>query len=115
MRYPRPGKTDKHDLRRRYRSPTLAYARLLKNPHRESHVRITNMLSGRGHGSEMMRQALARCFAEPEVTAVVVDPLAENLRSHRIYARLGFHAVERQMFGDDTLVMRLERRAWETR
>lgn len=68
---------------------------------------------GRGYGSEMMRQVLARCFAEPEVTAVVVDPLADNVRGHRFYARLGFCPVERRMFGDDdTLVMRLERRDW---
>jgi aminoglycoside 6'-N-acetyltransferase len=71
---------------------------------------------GHGHGSEMMRQALARCFAEPDVAAVVVDPLADNPRSHRFYARLGFRAVERRMLGDDdTLVMRLERGDWKTR
>jgi aminoglycoside 6'-N-acetyltransferase len=70
---------------------------------------------GRGHGSAMMRQALGRCFAAPEVTAVMVDPLAGNIDAHRFYARLGFRPVERRRFGDDdTLVMRLERHEWET-
>lgn len=69
---------------------------------------------GRGHGSAMMRQALARCFASPDVTAVVVDPLADNARAHRFYARLGFRPQERRRFGDDdTLVMRLERSDWQ--
>jgi aminoglycoside 6'-N-acetyltransferase len=31
---------------------------------------------GRGYGTEMMAQALARCFADPTVEAVLIDPLA---------------------------------------
>ena len=66
---------------------------------------------GRGHGTEMMRLALARCFADPAVTAVLLDPLASNTRAHRFYERLGFRRVERRRFGDDDcLVYRLERR-----
>jgi aminoglycoside 6'-N-acetyltransferase len=38
---------------------------------------------GKGYGTQMMRLALARCFADPTVTAVLVDPLAENTRAHR--------------------------------
>lgn len=65
---------------------------------------------GRGHGTEMMRQAIARCFAPPEVTAILIDPLASNVRAIRFYERLGFRPVERRWFGeDDCLVMRLER------
>lgn len=68
---------------------------------------------GRGHGTEMMRQALARCFADPAVTAVLIDPLASNVRAHRFYERLGFRFVERRRFGlDDCSVYRLERAAW---
>src|SRR5690606_17750620 len=67
---------------------------------------------GRGHGTAMMRLALARCFAAPGVEAVLVDPLAANTRAHRFYERLGFRRVERRRFGtDDCLVLRLERRA----
>ena len=65
---------------------------------------------GRGYGAETMRLALARCFAPPEVTAVIIDPLASNVRAIRLYERLGFRFVERRRFeGDDCAVYRLER------
>lgn len=65
---------------------------------------------GRGYGTEMMRLALRRCFADPKVSAVLIDPLASNTAAHRFYERLGFRFVERRMFGaDDTFVYRLER------
>jgi aminoglycoside 6'-N-acetyltransferase len=67
----------------------------------------------RGWGTEMMRAAIARCFSAPEVTAILIDPLASNVRAHRFYARLGFEFVERRSFGeDDCFVYRLERRNW---
>lgn len=56
---------------------------------------------GRGHGTAMMRLALARCFADPGVTAVLIGPLASNTRSHRCYERLGFGRVGPRRFGDD--------------
>ena len=69
---------------------------------------------GQGHGTAMMRQALERCFAPREVTAVLVDPLARNIAAHRFYQRLGFKPAEHRRFGvDDCLVHRLERRDWE--
>ena len=46
---------------------------------------------GKGYGTQMMRLALARCFAAPAVTAVLIDPLVSNVRAHRFYERLGFH------------------------
>jgi aminoglycoside 6'-N-acetyltransferase len=65
---------------------------------------------GKGYGTEMMRLALERCFADPRVTAVLIDPLAANTRAHRFYERLGFRFVERRRFGnDDCLVYRLDR------
>ena len=65
---------------------------------------------GRGHGTAMMRLALAHCFDDPAVTAVLVDPLARNEGALRFYERLGFKQVERRMFGaDDCFVYRLER------
>jgi aminoglycoside 6'-N-acetyltransferase len=68
---------------------------------------------GKGHGTQMMRLALERCFAEPSVSAVIIDPMASNTRAHRFYERLGFRFVERRRFpGDDEdcFVYRLERR-----
>jgi aminoglycoside 6'-N-acetyltransferase len=61
----------------------------------------------------MMTEALRRCFAAPEVSAVVIDPLTRNTDAHRFYARLGFVPVGRRTFGtDDCLVHRLERATW---
>ncbi|HLS83123.1 MAG TPA: GNAT family N-acetyltransferase, partial [Arenimonas sp.] len=68
---------------------------------------------GRGYGTEMMRQALARCFADPAVSAVLIDPLQSNDDAIRFYRRLGFREVGPRRFGlDDCLVMRLERSGW---
>lgn len=65
---------------------------------------------GKGYGTEMMRLALARCFDDPTVQAVLVDPLAGNARAHRFYERLGFRFVEQRRFGlDDCFVYRLDR------
>ena len=71
---------------------------------------------GRGFGTQMMTLALDACFAAPEVTAVVIDPLNTNTAAHRFYQRLGFEVVGRRMFDtDDCLVHRLERATWEGR
>ncbi len=68
---------------------------------------------GRGYGTVMMRLALARCFAAPEVEAVLIDPLADNAGARRFYERMGFVFVEHRRFGaDHCAVYRLERSAW---
>jgi aminoglycoside 6'-N-acetyltransferase len=65
---------------------------------------------GQGYGTQMMRLAIDRCFADPLVTAIEIDPLASNLRAHRFYERLGFQFVEPRRFGeDDCFVYRLNR------
>jgi aminoglycoside 6'-N-acetyltransferase len=64
----------------------------------------------------MMRLALDLCFADARVTAVIIDPLASNVRAHRFYARLGFTPVERRRFGDDDcLVHELTREGYLAR
>lgn len=69
---------------------------------------------GKGYGSKMMTLALARCFAMPEVSAVLIDPLASNVRAHRFYQRFGFRFIERRQFGaDDCLIYRLDRADFE--
>lgn len=71
---------------------------------------------GHGYGTRMMQLALQRCFADPSVEAVLVDPLAANTRAHAFYERLGFARAERRTFGeDDCYVYRLGREAWEQR
>ena len=70
---------------------------------------------GRGYGAQMMRLALQRCFAEPSVTGIVIDPLASNTRAHVFYRRMGFKPVGRRLFGDDDcLVHKLSREDWLT-
>jgi aminoglycoside 6'-N-acetyltransferase len=66
---------------------------------------------GRGYGTEMMRLALARCFTDPAVTAVLIDPLARNVRARKFYQRIGFVEVGQRRFGDDDCVVyRFDRR-----
>ena len=65
---------------------------------------------GKGYGTKMMQLALARCFSDSAVTAVLIDPLASNTRAHRFYERLGFQFVEPRRLGDDDcFVYRLNR------
>ena len=69
---------------------------------------------GKGYGTQMMNQALARCFDDPTVTAVLIDPLASNTRAHRFYRRFGYRFVEKRWFGEDQcFVFRLSRRDFQ--
>jgi aminoglycoside 6'-N-acetyltransferase len=71
---------------------------------------------GQGYGTQMMRLALARCFADPTVTAVLIDPLASNVRALRFYERLGFKVVGPRRFGaDDCIVYSLSRETYTAR
>jgi aminoglycoside 6'-N-acetyltransferase len=64
----------------------------------------------RGYGTRMMQLAIERCFADPAVIAILVDPLDRNPRAHRFYERLGFEYVVRRCFGEDScFVYRLTR------
>lgn len=68
---------------------------------------------GKGYGTKMMQLALAQCFADSTVKAVLVDPLASNTRVHRFYERFGFQFIEHRRFGDDDCcVYRLNRADW---
>lgn len=69
---------------------------------------------GQGYGTAMMALVLRRCFAAPEVAAVLVDPLQSNARVHRFYERLGFRLVEQRVFGESACrVYRLDREDWD--
>jgi len=68
---------------------------------------------GRGYGTRMMQLALQRCFASGDVSAVIIDPLASNLRARKFYERLGFRFVEYRRFGlDECAVYELKREDW---
>jgi aminoglycoside 6'-N-acetyltransferase len=69
----------------------------------------------RGLGTQMMQAALARCFADTEVRAVLIDPQATNTDAHRFYRRLGFEFVRQQRFNEDEcFVFELTRAGWRT-
>lgn len=68
---------------------------------------------GKGYGSIMMKIALQRCFDQPEVTAVIIDPLISNVRAHRFYERLGFEFVKETMLEDELIRMyQMNRKKW---
>lgn len=67
----------------------------------------------KGYGTQMMQLALAQCFADSQVTAVLIDPMATNTRAHRFYERLGFSFLEHRRLGDDDCaVYRLTQADW---
>lgn len=71
---------------------------------------------GKGYGSVIMTKAIERCFEVKEVSAILIDPLATNIKAHRFYERLGFRFVERRFFGeDDCFVYQLKRENWEVK
>ena len=72
---------------------------------------------GQGFGGRMMNFAINHCFAEPAVISILIDPLSNNVRSHKFYERLGFRFVERRQFDEDSdcFVFRLTREEWNDR
>ncbi len=54
-----------------------------------------------GYGTRMMELAIERCFADPGVHTILVDPLESNTRAHRFYERLGFEFAVCRQFGND--------------
>jgi len=71
---------------------------------------------GKGYGTEMMTQAINRCFAASNVKSILIDPLESNIRAHRFYQRLGFRFLRRWRFDqDDCLVFELTRLDWQRR
>ena len=68
---------------------------------------------GKGYGTIMMELAIRRCFDEPNVKAILIDPLATNTRAHKFYKKVGFTFVEKKIFdGDECFVFRLDREHW---
>lgn len=66
---------------------------------------------GKGYGTIMMNLAITRCFNDPGVKGILIDPLETNLKARRFYERLGFKFVENKRFGeDDTAVYFLSRK-----
>lgn len=69
---------------------------------------------GKGCGTEMMMLAIDRCFADPKVHTIWIDPLQSNKNAIRFYERLGFEFVEKRRFGEDECkVYRFRRQNWK--
>lgn len=65
---------------------------------------------GQGLGSSMVRQFVARLFADPAVTRVQTDPSPRNARAIRAYEKAGFRRVGEVVTPDGpALLMRVER------
>jgi RimJ/RimL family protein N-acetyltransferase len=50
-------------------------------------------LVGSGAGTEMLRQFVARLFADPAVTKVQIDPSPDNARAIRSFEKAGFRRL----------------------
>jgi aminoglycoside 6'-N-acetyltransferase len=65
-----------------------------------------------GYGTQIMKQILQSSFVfgNPNVTAVMIDPMASNVNAHRFYQRLGFKPIGIRYFGQDRcLIHRMNR------
>lgn len=68
---------------------------------------------GRGYGSQMLSQAMERCFANEDIHSIVLDPIVTNIRARRFYERHGFRFVENRWFDLDLCaVYRLDKSDW---
>ncbi len=64
----------------------------------------------KGYGTRMMQRAVAMCFENKEIKAILVDPLSCNTDAHRFYQRFGFKYAGARVFGEDhCFIYRLER------
>lgn len=69
----------------------------------------------KGYGTQMMNLAFERCFSDPEVTGILIDPLSSNTDAIRFYQRLGFKFVEERWFDKDLCAVHLlERGIWDS-
>lgn len=54
----------------------------------------------KGYGTEMMKLAIEKCFLNPEVNGILIDPLKTNIKAHRFYKKLGFDFIEERVFNN---------------
>jgi len=55
----------------------------------------------KGYGTTIMKLAIDRCFKNPQVDGILIDPLKSNTKAHRFYERLGFKFIEERSFDGD--------------
>lgn len=91
-----------------YRNEAIGFLQII-DPYREdthywgeieAHKRAIDIWIGeekhlsKGFGTAMMRLAIQRCFENPNVNGILIDPLKTNIRAHRFYEKLGFQYIE---------------------
>jgi aminoglycoside 6'-N-acetyltransferase len=54
----------------------------------------------KGYGTIIMKLAIERCFRNPDIDGILIDPLKTNTRAQRFYERLGFEFVEERAFDE---------------
>ncbi|MEQ8242945.1 GNAT family N-acetyltransferase [Fulvivirga sp.] len=54
----------------------------------------------KGYGTTMMKMAIERCFENPAVDGILIDPLKSNVQAHRFYERLGFTFIKERQFDE---------------
>ena len=84
-------------------------------------LRVINVWIGeagnlnKGLGTLIMQLAIKRAFEDPNVYALLVDPLISNKKAQRFYARLGFKFLEsRNVNGERCYVFRMRRDQYES-
>lgn len=70
----------------------------------------------KGYGTYIMQHCIAYCFANPDVHAILIDPLVSNTGAQKFYESLGFQNINRRQFGlDDCYVYQLDKIDWKKR
>lgn len=65
----------------------------------------------KGYGTIMMQLAIQRCFQNPAVDGILIDPLKSNTKAHKFYERLGFEFIEEREFDETAcFVYKLKRK-----
>jgi len=54
----------------------------------------------KGYGTAMMKLAIKKCFLQPGVDGILIDPLKSNTKAHKFYERIGFEFVQEQVFNE---------------
>lgn len=54
----------------------------------------------KGYGTTIMELAIKRCFQNPAVDGILIDPLKSNIKAQRFYKRLGFEFIEERIFDE---------------
>jgi aminoglycoside 6'-N-acetyltransferase len=69
----------------------------------------------KGYGTTMMELATQRCFQNPSIDGILIDPLKSNIKAHRFYERLGFEFIEERTFDkSECYVYELKRKSKNT-